>query len=286
MQPNNNGNETNTGPDEISNTQQTESTNYKTPAYSAGQSIVGINQKKADQELRNSNKTRRLVLSISLLAAVVLVSASAWLVWSDSTEDTSSSELASSESSDNDYAESSHSTTPEREKDADFQALSQIDYDFFMPRNYRNATEMVFYGDKAEPSKSFLTTGINIQYGSGIIRGSYLFHSYPATEKYNPPETCPLFGGWSDVNLPCEKYERSGEIEAYINRSPMPGSVQNTAVDQYINMFGKIGNSVVLIEAADTSEADLYEMLKNVQLVKPTSLPSNAEIVIYPFDSD
>ena len=143
-------------------------------------------------------------------------------------------------------------------------------------------TKVTMLANTAVPTTTYVATSINIRYGMGLERGAYIVYSYPLTDTFRPPQTCTPPEAVIRTNVACKEYKDSGEIKAYTSTGQLVPGIQNTTVQTYINMFAQIGNSVVLIQAADTDAATLYTMLANFKEVSPLELPKDSSITFVP----
>lgn len=126
-------------------------------------------------------------------------------------------------------------------------------------------------------NKTQLIYGVNIQYGQGPLKGSYSFSIYPVSSTFKPPTDCGLTNGKSASSpLACSEYKQTDKnISTYIYNGNNPLGITNTSGQQQITMYAKKGEVVIAVSTAATDPSELFNIIKNMQQIKPAELPSS-----------
>ncbi len=147
----------------------------------------------------------------------------------------------------------------------------------YLPRNnqYQNA---VLYSDASDVSSSTFSFTKNVQFGAGLTAGAYKVTMYEDTDRFNPPDNCNIAPPATST-IPCTAYEADkSDDELYVYSGQRPGGIQNTSVGFYKSLYARKGNTIIIIEAADTEVATMYAYLRTLEPLSG-DLPGDVTVI-------
>jgi hypothetical protein len=123
-----------------------------------------------------------------------------------------------------------------------------------------------------------LTYFKNVKAGEGVTKDSYAFYVYPKKgSSYNPPADCGIPNQKPTTPpIPCTRYKGSYDVVAYIKNGQAVPSTPNPSVKSYISLFAEKEGSVIVIDSADTTAAELYALLQTMEEFSADNLPAEA----------
>lgn len=161
-------------------------------------------------------------------------------------------------------------------------ALHAFTLPVYVPRDGTLQATVIGAHTEAGVKKQFIYYGINLQSGQGLVPGSYEISEFTRDSSFQPSNDCGLpLGGRAASPITCTAYQgATKEMPAYVYQGQQPGNITNTSVPQssYLTLYVQRDEEIITIQTSGSSPEELYEMVKDMELINPVDLPVDTTV--------